>query len=339
MVRICAGIYQLENHNVVKENLKNLKYRNDLIEVLQQVMVQESRYKNIALITYMHVDGIDGVVRNTENTFAKWLARKLGVNLYAHFGNLRGLNKFEDADLDLLLIVGRHSIYRYIRDYFYATFGNHITLSQPEGDGVPDKAYFDPDTAFGGKGKYQYFDKIIRMKDGRAMSLNSVGFYDNRVENVNHHWSRAETIQAVGRIRPLEATKPQDVYLFSNESLGTDIEITGFFRKWGEQKEDTKYDDAIVVLKEKGFCRNKNEYLKEYLGMNSTQVREDKPRMKQSFLSAGMIEREYEVKSNTAKSGYQPIWTYFIWEETFDINNLMAELESEDYILVGEVDS
>ena len=61
---------------------------------------------------------------------------------------------------------------------------------------------------------------------------------NNQIESIRCHFSQAETIQAVGRGRWFNNT-PKDIWLFSHESLGLNVEIDGWFRyeHWFESSE------------------------------------------------------------------------------------------------------
>lgn len=110
---------------------------------------------------------------------------------------------------------------------------------------------------FGELVKYEkvYADMPTRMKDGSQYLVNTNVQVNGKHLAVNEHFSLSETKQAIGRARTIHG-KTKDIYLFSNESLGLDIEVTDFFYR--EAKETiTCSDDLIQKIKSIGYVLNK----------------------------------------------------------------------------------
>lgn len=246
-----SNVYQLENGTITKKWLTKEENRSLLVSGLRKLA---SRYKRVGLITYLNVEGFDG-------PFDQWLAEEIGITTFGHFGALRGQDAFRDVDC--LLIVGRHQLPKSaLQDYAYAVFG-------------------DVDNW-----KTGYADVPVRMKDGSVMAVGNYVPTDSRVDAVHQHFSTAETIQAVGRARLIHGA-PKDVYLFSNETLGADVEITGFFRfdDWFGQP---KYQRAVEKLKQLGFCQNRQSELKTKLDLPISAIKQDRSGIDAAFLAAGI---------------------------------------------------
>ncbi|WP_081763403.1 BT4734/BF3469 family protein [Imhoffiella purpurea] len=238
------NIYQLENQNWTKSRLEDQKRRDELLEDLRLIV---KRYGSVGLITYKNIPGI--------KDFDRWLADQLGVKIYGHFGKLRGLNKFDD--LDCILIVGRHCLPESeVQNYAHA---------------IVDSPSF----------KKEFMDRPLRMKNGEPMSLNNFSFIDARVDSINKHFSCSETMQAIGRGRYYHG-KPKDIYIYSNESLGGEIEITDFFRY-----EPTKYSDQIEALMQVGFCQNKPSELKK-LGFSEHSIKKNRGAIDREIRDSGI---------------------------------------------------
>lgn len=198
------------NANITKEYLSDEKKRISIINGLKSIA---SNYENVGLITYKSIDGIEN--------FCEELAAILNIKQYAHFGNLRGLNSL--SDVDCLLVVGRSCLPDDVnRKFAEATFN----LGSIEYE------------------RRHYADKIVRMKSGEAKALSNLLYGNQMLVAAYEHKSTSETIQAIGRGRPIHGKK-KDIFLFSNESLGTDIEITEFF-KYEDYFQEPILDESII---------------------------------------------------------------------------------------------
>ncbi|MDP2071504.1 hypothetical protein [Methylotenera sp.] len=219
------NVYQMCNANLTKNHLQNQKNMATLITGFKTIV---RKYRNVGLISYKAIKG-------NEN-FIESLANELGVSIYAHFGNLRGLNLFEDVDC--LLIVGRYSLPQ--------------ERTQEIAQAVYNVSEFD-------NIERSYLDVPVRMKSGQAKILNNYVYNNSMLQSIYEQKSIAETIQAVGRGRTIFG-EPKDIFLFSNESLGADIEITEFF-KYEDYFEKNRLDESTVnKLLDIGyiFINNKN---------------------------------------------------------------------------------
>lgn len=78
------------------------------------------------------------------------------------------------------------------------------------------------------------------MKDGKSMTLTTNSFKNTLLQATYENWCQSEIVQAVGRGRPIHG-KPMDVYVFSDESLGSDVEVFDFF--------DFDHSDRTTMLR------------------------------------------------------------------------------------------
>lgn len=243
------NIYQLDNCNWTQDKLKiptDLKY---LIQDLKSRMIG---YKSVGLVTYQHLD--DG------DNFHLTLARELGITIYGYFGNLDGLTEFDDTDL--ILVIGRYQVpLNTIKDF-------HSDIH-----GAQDK----------GKFKQERIYRPAIMKTGETGKIRSYDYIDTDVQKTNQFLSKSETIKALGLGRVNGQRK--DIVLYSNEILGGDVEITGFFRY--EKRVGT---NAIELLKVKGFCQDTIKDLMD-LGLKKAYANKNDTRFHNECIASGDIDK------------------------------------------------
>ena len=207
-----VNVYQMTKANFTQKHLQDAENRRAVVKGLKVIINQ---YSNVGLISYKQINGDEDFIKN--------FADEIGVKRYAYFGNLRGRNDFEDVDC--LLIVGR--------------FAMPINAYKPYAEAI--YGYEDYNDAF------EYVDKLVRMKNGNVYTVNNQIYLNPQLQSIYTYKSIGETIQAVGRGRLIHGKK-KDIFLFSSESLGTEIEISEFF----------KYED---YFKKSFFKENIEQYL------------------------------------------------------------------------------
>ena len=166
-----------------------------------------------------------------------------------------------------------------------------------------------------------YVDKPVRMKDGTTKTLNNSIYVDGFLENAKNHFCTSETIQAIGRGR-LVYGKKKDVYYFSNQSLGGDVEITNFF-KYEDFYEKPKYQDEIITLKQLGFCKDKSQDLIE-LGFKNSPIKNHRSEIERVFLEAGV--EKISFLHNTKNNRNYREQKYYTYP---DPSALIKQIESE----------
>jgi len=259
-----VSLYQLQGKIVLKPELETSEFRNQLIEGLKNL---SSKYQRVGLISYKTVDGVPG-------NFSGWLARQCGIEVFGHFGNIRGVDCFKDVDC--LIVVGRYRIPDYeLESYSYGVFGKSSN----------DK---------------EYVDVPVRMKGGCTMTMNNRPFVDSEMRRIKKHFSDSETIQAIGRARLIHGGK-KDIYLFSHESLGADVEVADFF-----ELGDLIDSPEVTMFKEIGFCLDMPKHLHD-LGYSKNQVKTNRVQIDTELTKAGIGKFEVTVKDhnrNTRSKSY-----------------------------------
>lgn len=189
-------IHQLQGASVSKTWLKNGSNEDKVVSRIKAAIEKDQiNDPRVGLITYKSL--------GADKEYHKTLGEKISATKVAYFGNVRGQNDFEDVDY--LFIVGRNAANGVDHERFgLAVFGHEW------------------------EGAMEYMDQLVAMQDGSSMTLNARRYTHGVDFNIYRHCSVHETIQAVGRARPIHGTKKK-VFLFSNESLGEDVRMTGFF--------------------------------------------------------------------------------------------------------------
>jgi len=238
-----------------------LKEPDNLAAVIDGLKVIVKGYAKVGVITYKTI--------GSDDNFAATLAAAIGAHQWMHFGNLRGMNSLEDVDC--LLIVGRYFVPPQVTaDHARAIFDHHTEWMQ------------------------NYADLPVRMKDGRTFKLNSAIADDALHQAVYEHSSLSETLQAIGRGRPVHGSK-KDIYVFSNENLTTNTEVTAFFpyeryfeRAVAPPKPPTALltAEALEKVKQRGFVQWIEGDLVEQLKLTKGQV---KPKVKKQQIEAELI--------------------------------------------------
>jgi hypothetical protein len=224
-------VFKLSNKTITKKWLGDPKNVRTLIRGLKKAAAP---YQRVGLISYKSAEG--------HEDFSTLLGDQIGAIEVGHFGAVRGLNAFEDVDC--LLIVGRYLIHQeVVQEIARIAYG------------VTDPAERD------------YADVLVRVAGAGAMVVNAMTSVHPIHRTINNHFSVSETSQAVGRARLIHGT-PKDVFVFSNESFGTDIEVTWFF-KWEDYfARSFVSDDVLERLVKRGYLRARESDLCVHLGIS-----------------------------------------------------------------------
>jgi len=295
-------LFQLSNKTISKGWLEEAGNVPMLINGLKEIV---KPYRKVGLVTYMTV--------GKDDQFATTLAQAVGAEVWAHFGNLRGINTMQDVDC--LLVVGRHSLrMETMQDYARAIFGTDTKWEKPI-----------------------YADRRVRMKDGRTFRLNTQIVNDPHHQAVYEHTSLAETLQAIGRGRPVHGPK-KDIYVFSNENLSINTEVAEFFpfERYFERPVAASRKPATIVTAEaldrvweRGFVQLKAADLMEQLGLTAFQVKatEKKEQIAGELIANGAIRLDADVRYRKGNIGPR---TYLV----FDIAKLVQALADDGERLI-----
>ncbi|SIT51328.1 hypothetical protein BN2476_1150042 [Paraburkholderia piptadeniae] len=267
-------LFQLSNTTITKRWLEEKP--ENITNLVDGLIEIAKPYTNVGLITYKQIGDND--------KFARTLARKIGASHHAHFGDLRGIDVMKNVDC--LLVVGRHTLApKDIRDYTRALFGREIDSEKP-----------------------MYADLPVRMKDGRTFRLNSMIPKDPWHQVAYEHTSLSETLQAIGRARPVHGPK-KDIYVFANENLSINTEVAGFFpfEQYFKQSVSLVTDEALERARKRGFVQLMPKDLMEQLGLSDHQVKgsEKQDRIADELVSNSADRVDVTIKHKKGKVGKQ----------------------------------
>ena len=267
-----VNLYQLADTTFSKDFLMGQENFKVVASGLKAIV---DSYKNVGLITYKGL-------KKDDESFSERLGEVIGIpsSRILHFGALRGKNQLEDVDC--LLIVGRNMLPMNAGKNYARTIFNHAE----GGDNRP------------------YADMPVRMKDGSCYKLNSSTGEDEYHHAIYEHFSLSETLQAIGRGRAIYGSK-KDIFFFSNENLGTDIEVAEFFlyedyfdvpEKPAKPPRKIIAEDVLDALIERGFVRDIQREIEEQLMLTKSQVKDNRKRIYEELLSLGFEKISLMIK-------------------------------------------
>jgi hypothetical protein len=184
-------VIQVENNTMSKRWIKS---KPENLEKLEK-LVKMFNNGNTGFISYKTMKGVYLENDGTESKIP-FVVNLVGDEKYCGwFGNIRGLNKFEDYKD--LLVIGSHSI------------GDDGLLRYARVIYSNDNEFLFKDTPL--------VKKTIRMKDGNHKTLLNREYTDKRMQKVSDHFEKADSYQAIHRKRLVWRNEPKRViYLSSN---------------------------------------------------------------------------------------------------------------------------
>ncbi|PSJ17331.1 BT4734/BF3469 family protein [Nitrosomonas supralitoralis] len=295
------NLYQLANFTVTKSYVNEADNRTKLVSWIKTI-INKGQYDKVGIITYLKAEGINC-------NFDEFLAAETGAAVHGHFGAIRGIDKFDDVDC--LLIVGRHFI------------------------GTDSTSRISA-AIFGEIEEYETIlaDMPVRMKDGSKYFVNSGSQVNGKHLAINEHFSLAETKQAIGRSRAIHGNK-KDVYIFSNESLGLDIEVTDFFYRECEDSV-TCSDDVIQRIKSIGYVLNTPKALLD-MGLNKNDIKSRREELIEKLAEKEIILMKCNMVDATYRKSVVEYFiadkSKFIVDEKFDNKKFKSFVIVENHIL------
>ncbi|HAR62365.1 MAG TPA: hypothetical protein DCS13_02770 [Candidatus Margulisbacteria bacterium] len=210
-------------------------YKNDRKSVDKATILQS---KFINLLKFASKDNSNIAVITLLNLSEK-LEPELPLLTHGHYGDIKGLNKFET--IAQLFCIGNMYLKDTVYQQMYFKFFNEIIdikKCRPRPDDYCALNYRDQRTGIGCVVKIPTFDG------------------DMRLQAINEFKAKAELIQAIFRIRPLnsDANHPKTVYIITNELISNVVptELTtlnDLLAKFGVRtKSEQKLIDAVFKL-------------------------------------------------------------------------------------------
>ena len=283
-------LIQLQNYTFTKTELVNLKIKDvgltadkrrkgvkfldDVFYGLKNLAEKyTSTGKTVGVISYKNIPEItDGT---GFDTFPAFLADKMSISLYSHFGNLRGSNAFDNVDC--LIILGRYCL-----DLNTYESNNWAIFNQP------------PSSIM------EYRDSPVRMRDGSIRLLNTLITVDNKSRAISEQCSLSETKQAIGRGRMVHGN-PKDIYYLSNEYIGSDIEVTEFV-SYDDLFLRMISDERLEALNVVGFLLGKTKDIMSALGIARAVCNTNKAQIHHELKVAGFVYSQIDYVKADSKS-------------------------------------
>jgi hypothetical protein len=269
-------VYQCQNKAFSKTSFaKDQSLVTSLVSDIQS-KIDVGEYAKIGLISYKNVGD------KSDITFAEQLAEKLVTPLNiatGHFGNIRGLNRFDDCDV--LFVVGRYALHPSTVKIYTQQLYPKATIADRMGN------LFKP----------------ARYQESDAVDLQAYDFSDEHMQIVSDAFGVAETVQAIYRLRPFDG-RPKKVYYYSSWGLGSDVSIDAFF-----DFQHGQIGEILDKFRDIGFVRVKKSDLLDF-GFTESQARASGhaailPRLQ----SRGIVVFEVTFTRNGRKET-QRFWVY-----------------------------
>jgi len=252
-------VFQYGDKSYSRYYFQQKKTGADNTSKLIELIKISSKGKKIGLITYKNLEGTDN--------FYEYLAQELGIEkgCYSYFGNVRGLNAMDDAKIDQLYIVGRHSIGQGVDNQYRQLFSD-ITKSEI------DQSFTRADK-----------EEVFRMKSGDNKSIRRDHYHDEVLVSLDNHFNKGETYQAGHRLRLIHSDRDKELILLTNEVL--DFTIDDLIVNGGKE---VKVADEIILKMEEviltdGFILAKNIKIAEVTGFSIQAIADNKKKITEHF--------------------------------------------------------
>jgi hypothetical protein len=212
--------------------------------------------ERLGLIRYMRV-------KNDKKFFQPLDGKVNGMNggdknVIGWFGNVRGINRFEECDT--LVVLGRQKI------------SNHAIYNLSQ-------LIFRQDIYDDGNSKYEekayedylaeeVMNKVFRMKNGNHKSIGIRDYKTPECFYTSNHFDKAETYQALHRLRLIHGTDNKNVFLITDCVVDVSVdELLDRFQELGE-----KSIAVIKHIKDHKFILDTKEAFIEGFGWKDTEA-------------------------------------------------------------------
>ena len=203
-----ASVYQIQNHTYSKSSFQDDSEGKKIDEITDWIDTLET--DTCGLIRYMRI--------NKDKQFFKQLDHKInqingGTDCIGWFGDIRGINRFETCDT--LLVLGQHRLPDHqIFNLSQLIFREDIVDQSRQVEVAEYAKYL----------KKERMNKVFRMKDGKHKSIQQDDYTHPECFYTSNHFDKAETYQALHRIRLIHGTEHKQVFIFSNTPLDVSVD-------------------------------------------------------------------------------------------------------------------
>jgi hypothetical protein len=211
---------------------------------------------SIGLIRYHKING--------DKAFFNKLDEKIkqindGDDLVGWFGNIRGVNRFQNCDT--LIVLGQHRLPDYeIFNLSQLIFRRDVLEANEKLDLESYADYL----------KKEETTKAYRMKNGHHRNIKQAEYLNPECYLTSMHFDKAETYQALHRLRLIHGTEYKQVFILSDAVLDVSIdELLDRYKELGD-----KNRAVIKHLKDNKFLIDSNASFIETFGWNEGETSE-----------------------------------------------------------------
>ena len=181
-------------------------------------------------------------------------------NVIGWFGNVRGINRFEECDT--LVVLGRQKV------------SNHAIYNLSQLIFRQD-IYDENNSKFEEKAYKEYLaegvmNKVFRMKSGNHQSIGIMEYKTPECFYTSNHFDKAETYQASHRLRLIQGTDNKNVFLITDCVVDVSIdELVDRHKEFGD-----KSIGVIKHIKDQHFILDTNEAFSEKFGWKEAEAKD-----------------------------------------------------------------
>ena len=181
-------------------------------------------------------------------------------NVIGWFGNVRGINRFEECDT--LVVLGRQKV------------SNHAIYNLSQLIFRQD-VYDENNSKFEEKAYKEYLaegvmNKVFRMKSGNHQSIGIMEYKTPECFYTSNHFDKAETYQALHRLRLIHGTDNKNVFLITDCVVDVSIdELVDRHKEFGD-----KSIAVIKHIKDQQFILDTNEAFSEKFGWKEAEAKD-----------------------------------------------------------------
>jgi hypothetical protein len=248
-----AKVYQVSNHEFSKRSFADDSESKKIDALCDYIDVLDT--KKCGLIRYNRI--------NDDKQFFKKLDDKInaingGDDCIGWFGNVRGINRFEKCDT--LIVVGQHRIADYgIFNLSQLIFRQDITDAKQQLEEVCYSKYLAK----------ELMTKVYRMKDGEHREIEQYEYATSECRWTSNHFDKAETYQAIHRLRLVHGDDDKQLLIFSNAVLDVSVDALLDVNK----ELGAKNIQVLKHIKEKHFLVDSNDAFVDAFQWNANEAK------------------------------------------------------------------
>jgi hypothetical protein len=243
-----AKVYQIYNHSFSKRSLDEGKVKS----ISQWVDLLET--KRVGLVRYKKNNGDENYCQELDEKITQING---GGDYIGWFGNVRGINRFEKCDT--LLVLGQHRL----PDYEIFNLSQMIFRQEIHDD--HGQVYLENYQEYLSK---ESKTKIYRMKGGMNQSVELMEYKTVECCLTSNHFDKAETYQALHRLRLIHGNDNKQVYLFSNTPVDVSVdELIDYHKELGD-----KHMQVVRHVKDTGFLLDTKSSFIQCFGWSESEV-------------------------------------------------------------------